>query len=412
MFSPRMAAMFALGFSSGFPFYIVKDVLKAQMTDADIDIETIGLFSAISLPYTLKFLWAPLIDAYAPVLFGRRRGWMIATQLLLLVSIAAMGLFDVRHSLSLAAATAMAIAFFGASQDIALDAFRREYLTEAELGFGTGVWMNAWRLGMYASVGGAFLAGDFGLGYRSIYFALSLFMLVGIVATLLVSEPQSPLRPPSSFKESVVSPFAEFFRRREALLVVSFILLYKMGDSMAAAMNIPFILKQGYSKTEYLVIVKGIGMIGLFGGVLLGGAVMIRLGINKSLWIFGILQALSTACFSLIVCFDHASSEWASLRRPLLSAIVGFEFLASGMGQAAYASYMALQTDRRFSATQYALLSSIMAVPGSLAAAVTGYMVALLGWGGFYASCALLALPGMGLLVRLAPWRGCVQERG
>ena len=405
MLSPKMAAMFTLGFSSGFPFYIVKDVLKAQMTDAGVNIETIGLLSIVSLPYTLKFLWSPLMDAYAPPLFGRRRGWILAMQVLLLASIAAMGLFDAQESLHLIGAVALTIAFFGASQDIALDAFRREYLSEAELGFGTGVWMNAWRLGMYASVGGAFLASDLGLDYQSIYFALSLFMIIGIATTLLVPEPQTtaPRRP--SFKDSVVAPFAEFFRRREALAILSFILLYKMGDSMAGAMNIPFILQQGYSKTEYLVIVKGIGMFGLFGGVLLGGTIMIRLGINKSLWIFGILQALSTACFALIVCFDHDSPDWDSLRHPLLTAIVGFEFLSAGMGQAAYASYMALQTDKRFTATQYALLSSLMAVPGSLAAAVTGYMVAALGWGGFYVSCALLALPGMLLLTKLAPWR-------
>ena len=405
MLSPKMAAMFALGFSSGFPFYIVKDVLKAQMTDAGVNIETIGLFSAVSLPYTLKFLWSPLMDAYTPPLFGRRRGWMAAMQLLLLASIAAMGLFDAQNSLHLIGVTALAIAFFGASQDIALDAFRREYLDESELGFGTGVWMNAWRLGMYASVGGAFLASDFGFSYQGIYLILSLFMIVGIATTLIIEEPPASPYRPRSLKESVVAPFAEFLQRREALLVLSFILFYKMGDSMAAAMNIPFLLKQGYSKTEYLVIVKGIGMFGLFGGVLLGGAIMIRLGIEKSLWIFGVLQAVSTAFFAIIVCFDHASPEWDSIRLPLLGAVVGFEFLSSGMGQAAYASYMALQTDRRFTATQYALLSSLMAVPGSLAAAVTGFMVAALGWAGFYVTCALLALPGMLLLTRLAPWR-------
>jgi PAT family beta-lactamase induction signal transducer AmpG len=169
-------------------------------------------------------------------------------------------------------------------------------------------------------------------------------------------------------------------------------------------MTIPFILKMGFSKTEYFVIVKGIGMFGMFGGVILGGAIMIRLGIARSLWAFGILQALSTALFAVMVMMDHTSPTWLDYRQVILGGIVGFEFFSTGLGQAAYATYMAIQTNKRFTATQYALLTSLMAVPGVVAASVTGYMAKYLGWEVFYFLCAAAALPGLLLLFKIAPW--------
>ncbi|MGM0642346.1 MAG: AmpG family muropeptide MFS transporter, partial [Thermodesulfobacteriota bacterium] len=211
-------------------------------------------------------------------------------------------------------------------------------------------------------------------------------------------------------RDAVILPFTEFFRRDGALIVLAFILLYKIGDNMAGAMNIPFILKMGFSKTEYFVIVKGIGMMGLFGGVLVGGAVMIRLGIAKSLWTFGVLQAVSTACFAFLILIDHDSKLWADHRNAVLSMVVGFEFFATGLGQAAYATYMAVKTNKQFTATQYALLTSLMAVPGAVAASVTGYMAEHMGWINFYIICALLATPGLLLLIQIAPWRATNEE--
>ncbi|MEW6076725.1 MAG: AmpG family muropeptide MFS transporter [Thermodesulfobacteriota bacterium] len=410
MFTRRMAAMFFLGFSSGFPFYIIKDVLKAWMTDAGIDLATIGLFSAVSLPYTLKFLWSPLMDRFVPPFFGRRRGWILIAQIGLVAAIAVLGQFDPGKSLIWIAIAAMAVSFFGASQDIALDAFRREYLSEEELGFGTGVWMNAWRLGMYVSVGLAFLTADARVDWATIHLLLAAMMVVGIVTTLMVREPDMPPEAPRSLQAAIIEPFTEFFRRDGAFIILLFILLYKLGDNMAGALNIPFILKMGFSKTEYLVIVKGIGMMGMFGGVLLGGALMIRLGIARSLWVFGAFQAVSTAGFALLVIIDHESRFWVAHRQSLLSAIVCFEFFSTGLGQAAYATYMAVKTNRQFTATQYALLTSLMAVPGALAAMVTGYMAEYLGWSGFYITCALLAVPGMLLLLKLAPWNATNRE--
>lgn len=400
----RMLVMLALGFSSGFPYYIVKDVLKAWMTDVEVDLATIGLFSSVTLPYTLKFIWSPVMDGVVPPFLGRRRGWMLIAQIGLVATITSLGQFDPKHSLWWIAVIALAVSFFGASQDIALDAFRREYLTNEELGFGTGVWMNAWRLGMYVSVGASFLAADSNVGWGSIHFMLALMMGIGIITTLIVREPKLEVAPPVSLKEAVIDPFVEFLTRKGALMVLAFILLYKLGDNMAGAMNIPYILTQGFSKTEYFVIVKGFGLPAMFIGVLWGGTLMARWGIASSLWVFGILQGISTAGFALLVWVDHDSSMWLDHRQALLTGIVSFEFVAMGMGQAAYATYMAIQTNKRFTATQYALLTSLMAVPGTVAGAVTGYMAKGMGWSGFYVTCALLAIPGLLLLSKLAPW--------
>lgn len=409
LLSWKMLAMLAFGFSSGFPFYIVKDVLKAWMTDANVDLATIGLFSAVTLPYTLKFIWSPAMDGCVPPFLGRRRGWIFMSQVAILISIICLGMLDPQNSLLFIALMALAVSFFGASQDVALDAFRREYLLDEELGFGTGVWMNAWRLGMYVSVGVSFLAADANINWSTIHLLLSLMMMIGIITVLLVPEPKVDVAPPVGFKESVIEPFTEFFTRKGALLVLVFILLYKLGDNMAGALNIPYILKHGFSKTEYFVIVKGIGIPILFAGVLVGGAMMVRLGIAKALWIFGILQAISTACFALIVVF-HGDASWETYRNALLTGIIGFEFFATGMGQAAYASYMAIQTNKRYTATQYALLTSLMAVPGTIAAAVTGFLAEGFGWFGFYMFCALAAIPGLMLLFKIAPWNTSNEE--
>jgi len=401
IFSLKMLAMFTLGFASGFPFYVVRDVLKLWLTDANIDLGTIGLFSAVALPYTWKFVWSPAMDGLTPPFLGRRRGWMLMTQIGLLILIAAMGQLDPTKSLKMMAVVAFCISIFSASQDIALDAFRREYLTDEELGLGTGIWMNSWRFGMYASTGTAFLLSD-KIGYPGVHMILSLMMGIGIITTLLVSEPDTGVTAPRTLQEAVVEPFREFFGRGGAWWVLAFILLYKVGDNMAGAMNIPYILKMGFTKQEYFVIVKGIGMLALFGGAFFGGIVMVRLGIANSLWVFGILQAVSTACFALLMIVGK--------NHILLTGIVAFEFLATGLGQAAYASYMAVQTNKRFTATQYAMMTSLMAVPGTVAAALTGYMAEYLGWTGFYITCALVALPGMLLLMRIAPWGSSNQD--
>ena len=399
----KMLVMFFFGFSSGFPYYIIKDVLKFWMMDANVDIAKIGLFALVGMPYTLKFVWSPVMDGFIPPFLGRRRGWILMAQIGLMITIALLGQFDPEQSLLWIAVFALCLNFFGASQDIALDAFRREYLTSNELGFGTGVWMNAWRLGTFVSVGLSVLA-DFNFTWQTIFLMLTAVMGVGVITTLLVPEPVVEERLPVNMKEAIIEPFVEFFQRNSAILILLFILLYKIGDNMASAMTIPYIVQMGFTKAQYFVIVKGVGMLGLFGGVLVGGFIMIRLGIAKSLYVFGILQAISTAFFPVLNIIDHGSYFWREYSQALLGGIVAFEFFATGLGQAAYATYMAIQTNKRFTATQYALLTSLMGVPGVFAAALTGYMSKYLGWNSFYYLCALVAIPGILLLFKIAPW--------
>jgi len=409
MLSWKMLAMFFFGFSSGFPFYIIKDVLKFWMMDANVDIAKIGLFALVGMPYTLKFVWSPMMDGVVPPFLGRRRGWILMAQIGLMITIALLGQFDPDQSLLWIAVFALCLNFFGASQDIALDAFRREYLTSKELGFGTGIWMNAWRLGTFVSVGLSVLA-DFNFTWQTIFLMLTAIMGVGVITTLLVPEPDIDEKLPVNVKEMIVEPFVEFFQRHCAILILLFILLYKIGDNMASAMAIPYIVQMGFTKAQYFVIVKGVGMIGLFGGVIVGGSIMIRLGIAKSLYVFGVLQAVSTACFAILNHIDHSSHFWVEHNQTLLGGIVAFEFFATGLGQAAYATYMAIQTNKRFTATQYALLTSLMGVPSVFAAALTGYMSTYLGWNGFYYLCALIAVPGILLLFKIAPWNSSNEE--
>ncbi len=403
--------MFAFGFASGIPYYIIKGgVLSIWMSDAGVDITKIGLYSLVGLPYTIKFLWAPAMDGFTPTFLGRRKGWILIAQICLVIIIITLGQFNPAESLWWIALTALGVAFFGASQDIVLDAFRREYLNDEELGFGTGVWMNAFRVGGIACIGLTVFT-DYDVGWPSIHIMLSVLMLIGIITTFLVPEPKVKNKP-ITFSEAVVQPFIEFLSRDGAIMILLFILLYKIGDNMAGAMNIPFILKMNFTKAEYFVLVKGIGMAGLFGGVFVGGAIMIRLGLAKSLWIFGILQAISTAFFALLIIIDHDTQIWILYRNHILGAIVGFELFATGLGQAAYATYMAKQTNKKFTATQYALLTSLMAVPGIFAASITGFIVEFVGWSNFYYICALIAIPGMLLLFKLAPWNATNKEIG
>ncbi len=403
MLSWKMLVMFFFGFSSGFPYYIIKDVLKFWMMDANVDIAKIGLFALVGMPYTLKFVWSPMMDGFIPPFLGRRRGWILMAQIGLMITIAFLGQFDPEQSLVWIAVFALCLNFFGASQDIALDAFRREYLTSKELGFGTGVWMNAWRLGTFVSVGLSVLA-DFNVTWQTIFFILTAVMGVGVITTLLVPEPVVEEGLPLNMKEVIIEPFVEFFQRRCAILILLFILLYKLGDNMASTMAIPYIMQMGFTKAQYFVIVKGVGMLGLFGGVLVGGSIMIRLGIAKSLYVFGVLQAISTAFFAVLNNIDHGSHFWIEYSQTLLGGIIAFEFFSTGLGQAAYATYMAIQTNKRFTATQYALLTSLMGVPSVFAASLTGYLSIYLGWNIFYYLCAFIAIPGILLLFKIAPW--------
>ncbi|MFP3910803.1 MAG: AmpG family muropeptide MFS transporter [Desulfobacteraceae bacterium] len=397
MFSPRMLVALIMGFSCGLPLLLTISVLQAWMQQEGVDLTVIGLMSLVGLPYTVKFLWAPFLDRYTLPFLGRRRGWLLMAQLALVCSISGLGFTDPADSPWGVALAAFWVTFFSASQDIVVDAYRREDLTDTELGLGSSLYVNGYRVGMLLASGGGLIMADH-IPFSMVYQILAACMLPGILTTLLAREPDiGTTVTPRTLKEAVIDPLVEYFSRPSAVWILAFILFYKIGDTMASAISIPFYLDVGFTKTEIGAVVKLFGFWATIGGSLMGGILMIRLGINRSLWIFGVLQALSTACFALLSRIGpHVSA---------LSGVIGFENLSGGMGTAAYVAFMASITNKRFTATQYALLSSLMGVPRVMASAPTGFLAKHLGWGWFFIACTLIAVPGMLLLLKFAPWR-------
>jgi len=397
VFSGRMLVALLMGFSSGLPLLLTGSVLQAWMTADGVDLGTIGLFALVGLPYTLKFLWAPLTDRFSVPLLGRRRGWLLAVQLLLMVSIAGLGWTRPAESPLMVAIAAWLVTFFSASQDIVIDAYRREALADNELGLGASLYVNGYRIGMLLASGGGLILADH-MPFSAVYQLMALCMVVGILTTLFAPEPASEAGLPHSLREAVVEPFVDYFRRRHALLILLFILLYKVGDTMASHMSTPFYLDVGFSKTEIGAVVKLFGFWATVTGGMLGGILILRTGIYRALWGFGILQALSTAGFALLAVVGYSL--------PFLAGVIAFENLSAGMGTAAFVAFMGALTNRKFTATQYALLSSLMGIPRVIVAAPTGYFADWLGWSIFFVGCALLAVPGLLLLTRFRDWLG------
>ncbi len=401
IFSGKMLAVMALGFSSGLPLLLIGGTLKLWMRDENVDLTIIGIFSLVGLPYTLKFLWAPLMDRYVPPFLGRRRGWILIWQMALILGIAALAFTRPASSPWAVAWAALLVAFFGASQDIAVDAYRRDILRDEELGLGSALAVNGYRVGML--VAGAFAAtmAD-SVPWRSVYLFMAGGMGIGVAATLLAPNPEYDAPPPASLLKAVVQPFSEYFQRKGALEVLTFILLFKIGDSMASEMFNPFYLDMGFTKTSIGMVAKLFGFWAVILGGLAGGVILLRVGINRSLWVFGALQAVSTLGFSFLA--------RAGDSLPVLAGVVAFENLASGMGTSAYVAFMASLCNRRFTATQYALLTSLMGVPRVILGAGTGFLAKKMGWEGFFVFCTLIAIPGMLLLFRVAPWTRTTQD--
>jgi len=391
-----MLVTLMMGFSCGLPLLLTITVLQAWMKERGVDLTVIGIMALVGLPYTLKFLWAPFLDRFTLPFLGRRRGWLLVAQVALIFSIAGLGSTDPGNNPWLVAFTAFLVTFFSASQDIVVDAYRREDLPDEELGLGSSLYVNGYRVGMLLASGGGLIMADY-IPFSIVYLIMAACILPGVLTTLLAPEPEITLGAPKTIKEAVFNPLDEYFKRQGALWILAFILLYKMGDTMASAMTTPFYLDIGFSKTEIGAIVKLFGFWATIAGTLIGGVLMLRLGINRSLWIFGFVQAISTACFALLARIGHSV--------PALSGVIAFENLSSGMGTAAYIAFMASITNKRFTATQYALLTSLMGVPRVLASAPTGFLAKNLGWVNFFIACTLIAIPGMLLLLKFAPWK-------
>lgn len=393
----RMLICIFTGLASGLPLYILIQLVPAWLRTEGVGLKEIGFFALVQLPYTWKFIWAPLLDRYTLPL-GRRRGWMLLCQLALLVAVALLGFFEPADSLTAIAGLCLIIAFFSATQDIALDAYRRELLPDEELGLGNSIHVQAYRIaGLLPGALSLILADH--IAWSWVFVITGLYMVVGLVLTLVIAEAITEPQKPTTLKRAVIEPFKEFVGRSNwsgALLILGFMFLYKLGDSMATALSTPFYIDLGFSLSEIGVVAKNAALWPSIVGGLCGGILMLKIGINRALWFFGLVQLITILGFALLAYVGESLS--------LLVLVIGMEYLGVGLGTAAFTAFIARTTNPAFAATQFALFTALAAVPRTLSAAASGIMVEQVGWVSFFLICTLLAVPGMLLLIKVAPF--------
>ncbi len=391
--NPRMLVVFLQGIASGLPPALIGgSLLQAWVSDAGVDIKTIGLLTMVAMPYTLKFLWAPILDRFQ-LPFGRRKGWILLTQLLLILSVLFMSFMNPAESVQWIAIAAVVVAFISATLDIALDAWRIEYLPSNQISLGLSMNMTSYMIALRLLGGALALILADHIPWSQVYQLMAVFLLPSMIAIMMSKEPDMKVPPPKNFHESVVMPFLDFFGRKGAWIFIAFILLYKLGDNMGGALSTKFYLDMTYTKTEIGAVAKSVGWIAIVVGSLAGGFFMMSMKMRSALFSFGILQALSTGAFALLAVNSHSI--------PLLTGVIAFENFTAGLGTAAFATLIARLTNKKFTATQYALLTSVMGVPRYLSGAPTGYMVEAFGWITFYIICALIAIPGILISLRV-----------
>ncbi len=394
----RMAICLAIGFSSGLPLFFLTQLVPAWLRRADIGVGMIGLINLATFPYIWKFVWAPFMDRFVPPFLGRRRGWMMITQVLLLGILVLFGRLDPVSDFGLIVILMILTAFVSASQDIVIDAYRRELLPDHELGVGNSFHINAYRIA-------ALVPGSLGLiladlvPWSVVYLVVGSFMLVGIVTTLLISEAPRVGAPPPTLAKAIVEPFKDFFLRRElswALAVLGFMMLYKLGDNMATALETVFFIDMGFSNTEIGGVAKVAKLWALLVGVTIGGIAMIRIGINRALWVFGVFQICSI--------LGYMALSMVGNNLTVLFAAVSLEYLGVGLGTVALTAFIAKLCSTNFTAVQISLLTSVAALPRTIVNSATGLMVESMGYTQFFFVCFLCAIPGMLMLLIVAPW--------
>jgi len=401
----RMLICIFTGFSSGLPLFVLYQLVPGWLRDQGVSLAEIGLFSLIGIPYVWKFLWSPLIDRYSLGGLGRRRSWMLATQVLLLISIAGFGMVSPIENIWSVAYLAVAVAFFSASQDIVLDAYRRELLPDNELGLGNSIHVQAYRFSGLVPGSLAFILADH-ISWQSVFFIVAAFMILGILLTLFIKELNTEHNKPASLRDAIVLPFKDFIQSnglKSAGFTLAFLVLYKLGDNMATALQTPFFIDMGFSKTEIGVIAKTSSMIAMTIGIVVGGIVMIKLSINRALWLFGFVQIASILGFAALAEIGHNNVA--------LAIAMGFEYLGVGLGTAAFTAFIARTTNPAFAATQIALFTALAVLPRTFANATTGFIVEQIGWTQFYFLCTALAVPGMLMLFKIAPWHENTEQK-
>ncbi len=412
LLNKRILLCIVTGFSSGLPLFVLISLLSAWLREGGVDLKAIGLLALVQFPYIWKFVWAPLCDRYGLGL-GRRRTWMLFSQVALIATIPLFGWLSPLTDMAQITGLAILVALFSATQDIAIDAYRRELLKDEEMGLGNVVHVNAYKIAGLIPGSLSLILADH-LSWPWVYGITALFMVPGLLMTLMVKEPPASVQTPATLRQAVVEPFHEFIKRKgwvSALYVLAFIFFYKLGDSMATSLATPFYLDMGYSKTEIGMIAKNAGLWPNVIGGILGGIWMIRLGMNRALWVFGVLQAVVILGFAWLATAGHTL--------PGLASVIAAEAFGVGLGTSAFVAFTATTTHPAYTATQFALFTSLAATPRTLANSLTGFLVEggdiqlggstlfhidALGWERFYHLCFAAALPGMLLLFKVAPW--------
>lgn len=387
-----------LGLSSGLPLALILSTLKAYLVDGGVDLKTIGLFSVVSLPYSLKFLWAPIVDSlsipYLTKKLGKRRSWMIVTQFLLMILIASIGTYDANQDIKIIAVLAITICFVSATQDIVVDAYRIEEIKPEDQGIATGMYVYGYRIGMLISGALALFLSDL-INWSLVYLIVASVMIVGMTTVMFAKENLQSAKNKTHnfidwFKTSVISPLTDFFHRPKWYVIFPFIIAFKLGDVFAGTLTLPFLLDIGFSKTEIAEIVKTFGLFATLFGVFIGGILVKSWGLNKSLWIAGILQMLSNLAFSYQANLGYYA--------PSLYFVVFIENFSGGIGDAVFIAYLSSLCNVAFTATQYAILVSFATMSRSILSSSAGIFAELLGWNKFFILSAAIAIPGLLLL--------------
>jgi PAT family beta-lactamase induction signal transducer AmpG len=385
----RIGIQMPLGFASGLPLLLTGGTLTAWLADADVDMAAIGAFALVSLPYNFKFLWAPVLDRYAPPWLGRRRSWMVGFSLLLAVALVVMAGIDAGSAPLAIGVAAVAVAFLSASFDVVNDAYRTDLLPAGERGKGTATYVTGFRVAMLVAGGGALILADW-VGWEVTYLVMAGLMLLSTLTIFIAPEPDKSHQP-TSLGAAVVRPLVEFFTRRGAILALAIVALYKFGDFMASHMITPFLIDIGFAKTEIGAVQKFGGMAATILGVWVGGALADRWGVVKTLLIFGLLQAMANVGYVFLALTGPSSVG--------LGGAVFIDNLCNGMGTAAFVAFLMSLCDERYSATQYALLGSASSILGRTLGATSGVVKEEIGWAGFFGVTIGVAVPALLLLV-------------
>ncbi len=385
----RIGIMLPLGFASGLPLALTAGTLQAWLTVAGLDLKTIGIFTLVGLPYTLKFLWAPLMDRLVPPWLGRRRGWMLVTQISVALGLAAMAVTGPGQRPEILGVLALVVAFLSASLDIVFDAYRTDVLLRPERGFGAAVWVNGYRCALLLASAGALLLADH-IGWQNTYLLLAALMAAGVVTILVSPEPSEPGATPASLAEAIGGPLKEFFARPGVVGLLALIVFYKVGDAVAASLQTAFLIGgMGFSVSE-VGYVKGLGIGATLIGALAGGVAMAKLGMVRSLLFFGLFQAVSNLGFMWLA--------WMGKSYMALTTSILVENVTGGMGTAAFVALIMSLCDHRYTATQFALLSSLEALGRVFSGRPSAELVEMVGWAQFFFWSFLFALPGIWLV--------------